>query len=102
MLTFAPRTVDFRSPGLARHVQDIPRAELMVGGGTPSPGGCRLSAEASGVDGDGDEYVLRVGLGPPAVSAAAHAVAVGELSDGALNVDGAAHGLGGIAFGKVQ
>jgi hypothetical protein len=47
LLTFAPRTVDSRSPGFARHVQDVPRAELMVSGGAPSPGGCRLRRSMS-------------------------------------------------------
>jgi hypothetical protein len=41
----------------------------------------RLPAEA--FDGDGDGHVLQVGLGLPVV--AAHAVAVAELSDGALD-----------------
>jgi hypothetical protein len=45
----------------------------------------RLSAEAFDVDGDGGEYVLQVGLGQAAVSAVAHAVAVGELADRALD-----------------
>ena len=46
-----------------------------------------LLAEALDVDGDGSEDVLEVGLGLPAVAAVAHAVAVGELADGALVPD---------------
>ena len=51
--------------------------------------GCALAgrqlAEALDVDGDGGEDVLEVGLGLPPVAAVAHAVAVGELADGALD-----------------
>jgi hypothetical protein len=51
--------------------------------------GCALAgwllAEALDVDGDGGEDVLEVGFGLPAVAAVAHAVAVGELADGALD-----------------
>jgi hypothetical protein len=42
-------------------------------------------AEALDVDGDGGQDVLEVGLGLPAVAAVAHAVAAGELADGALD-----------------
>ena len=51
--------------------------------------GCALAggqlAEAFDVDGDGGEHVLQVGLGLAPVAAVAHAVAVGELADGALD-----------------
>ena len=51
--------------------------------------GCALAgrqlAEALGIDGDGGEDVLEVGLGLPPVAAVAHAVAVSELADGALD-----------------
>ena len=57
-----------------------------------------LLAEAFDVDGDGGEDVLEVGLGLPAVAAVAHAVAVGELADGALDAgsDGVALVPGGV------
>jgi hypothetical protein len=42
-------------------------------------------AEALDVDGDSGEDVLEVGLGLPAVAAVTHAVAIGELADGALD-----------------
>jgi hypothetical protein len=42
-------------------------------------------AEAFDVDGDGGEDVLEVGLGLASVAAVAHAVAVGELAEGALD-----------------
>ena len=64
--------------------------------------GCALAgwllAEALDVDGDGGEDVLEVGLGLPAVAAVAHAVAVGELADGALDAgpDGVALVPGGV------
>jgi hypothetical protein len=48
-----------------------------------SPG--RQLAEAFDVDRDGGQDVLEVGLGLPAVAAVAHAVAAGELADGALD-----------------
>lgn len=70
-----------------------PPPTLQVGG-VPLEG-CRWSrggilagwllAEALDVDGDGGEHVLKVGFGLPAVAAVAHAVAVGELADGALD-----------------
>jgi hypothetical protein len=70
--------------------------------------GCRWSlggalvgghlAEALDVDRDGGEDVLQVGLGLSPVAAVAHAVAVGELADGALDAgpDGVALVPGGI------
>jgi len=49
--------------------------------------GCALAgrdlAEAFDVDGDGGQDVLQVGLGLSPVAAVAHAVAAGELADGA-------------------
>ena len=57
----------------------------------------RQLAEALDVDGDGGEDVLEVGLGLPAVAAAAHAVAVGELADGGL--DSGPHGVGLVPGG---
>jgi hypothetical protein len=42
-------------------------------------------AEPFDVDGDGSEDVLEVGFGLPSVAAVAHAVAMGELADGALD-----------------
>ena len=55
-------------------------------------------AEALDVDGDGGEDVLEVGLGLSPVAAVAHAVAVGELADGALDAgpDGVALVPGGV------
>lgn len=44
-----------------------------------------LTAEAFDVHGDGCEYVLHVGFWLSSVAAAAHAVSVGELVDGALH-----------------
>jgi hypothetical protein len=44
-----------------------------------------LLAEALDVDGDGGQELLDVGFGLAAVAAVAHAVAVGELADGALD-----------------
>jgi hypothetical protein len=45
----------------------------------------RWLAETLDVDGDSGEDVLQVGFGLSAVAAVAHAVAVGELADGALD-----------------
>ena len=45
----------------------------------------RQLAEALDVDCDGGQDMLEVGLGPASVAAVAHAVAVGELADGALD-----------------
>jgi hypothetical protein len=45
----------------------------------------RQWAEALDVDGDGGQDVLQVGLGLSPVAAVAHAVAAGELADGALD-----------------
>ena len=42
-------------------------------------------AEAFDVDGDGGQDVLQVGFGLSPVAAVAHAVAAGELADGALD-----------------
>ena len=51
--------------------------------------GCALAgrdlAEAFDVDGDGGQDVLQVGFGLSPVAAVAHAVAAGELADGALD-----------------
>jgi len=51
------------------------------------PGGCALAgwelAEALDVDRDGGQDMLQVGLGLSPVAAVAHAVAAGELADGA-------------------
>jgi hypothetical protein len=64
--------------------------------------GCALAgrqlAEPFDVDSDGGEHVLEVGLGLPPVAAVAHAVAVGELTDGALDAgpDGVALVPGGV------
>jgi hypothetical protein len=58
----------------------------------------RLLAVASDVDGDGGQDVLQVGLGLSPVAAVAHAVAAGELADGALAAgpDGVALVPGGV------
>ena len=58
----------------------------------------RQLAEALDVDGDGGEDVLEVGFGLSPVAAVAHAVAVGELVDGALDAgpDGIALVPGGV------
>ena len=45
----------------------------------------RQLAETFDVDGDGGQDVLQVGLGLSPVAAVAHAVAAGELADGALD-----------------
>ena len=45
----------------------------------------RQLAESLDVDRDGGQDVLKVGFGLAAVAAVAHAVAVGELADGALD-----------------
>jgi hypothetical protein len=64
--------------------------------------GCALAggqlAEAFDVDGDGGEHVLEVSLGLASVAAVAHAVAAGELADGALDAgpDGVALVPGGV------
>ena len=64
--------------------------------------GCALArgqlAEAFDVDGDGGEHVLEVSLGLAPVAAVAHAVAAGELADGALDAqpDGMALVPGGV------
>src|SRR6185369_9732127 len=66
------------------------------------PRGCALArwelAEAFDVDGDGGQDVLQVGLGLSPVAAVAHAVAAGELADGALDAgpDGVALVPGGV------
>ena len=53
------------------------------------PRGCALAgwelAEAFDVDRDGGQDMLQVGLGLSPVAAVAHAVAAGELADGALD-----------------
>lgn len=49
------------------------------------------------VDGDGCEYVLQMGFRPAPVAAAAHAVSVGELVDGAL--DTGADRVSGLPLG---
>jgi hypothetical protein len=51
--------------------------------GPVSPG--RQLAESFDVDRDGGQDVLEVGLGLPVVAAVAHAVAAGELADGAFD-----------------
>ena len=58
----------------------------------------RQLAEAFDVDGDGGQDVLQVGLGLSPVAAVAHAVAMGELADGALDAgpDGVAPVPGGV------
>jgi hypothetical protein len=53
----------------------------------------RQLAEAFDVDGDGGQDVLQVGFGLASVAAVAHAVAVRELADGALDA-----GPHGVAF----
>ena len=55
-------------------------------------------AEALDVDGDGGQDVLEVGLGLSPVAAVAHAAAVGEFADGALDAgpDGVALVPGGV------
>src|SRR5262245_44812175 len=55
-------------------------------------------AEAFDVDGDGGQDVLQVSLGLASVAAVAHAVAAGELADGALDAgpDGVALVPGGV------
>ena len=64
--------------------------------------GCALAggqlAEAFDVDRDGGQDVLQVGLGLSPVAAVAHAVAAGELADGALDAgpDGVALVPGGV------
>jgi hypothetical protein len=66
------------------------------------PRGCALAgrhlAEALDVDRDGGQDVLQVSLGLALVAAVAHAVAAGELADGALNAgpDGVALVPGGV------
>jgi hypothetical protein len=45
----------------------------------------RSPAEAFDVDGDGGEHVLQMGFGLSVVAAAAHAMTVGELADGAFD-----------------
>jgi hypothetical protein len=47
----------------------------------------RQLAEAFDVDGDGGQDVLQTGFGLASVAAVAHAVAVGELADGASTPD---------------
>ena len=63
----------------------------------PALTGRRL-AEAFDVDGDGGQNVLEVGFGLSPVAAVAHAVAVSELADGALDAgpDGVALAPGGV------
>jgi hypothetical protein len=60
----------------------------------------RLLAEAFDVDGDGGQDVLEVGFGLAPVAAVTHAVAVGELTDGALDAgpDGVALAPGGSCW----
>lgn len=64
--------------------------------------GCALTgrqlAEAFDVDRDGGQDVLQAGFGLSPVAAVAHAVAVGELADGALDAgpDGVALVPGGV------
>ena len=55
-------------------------------------------AEAFDVDRDGGQDVLEVGFGLAAIAAVAHAVAVGELADGAFDAgpDGVALVPGGV------
>src|SRR5215831_13435423 len=68
-------------------------AGCRAGRGSPgtrsAAGGCALVgwelAEAFDVDRDGGQDMLQVGLGLSPVAAVAHAVAAGELADGALD-----------------
>src|SRR5215831_8468729 len=74
-------------------------AGCRAGRGSPgtrsAAGGCALVgwelAEAFDVDRDGGQDMLQVGLGLSPVAAVAHAVAAGELADGAL--DAGPHGV---------
>ena len=63
----------------------------------------RQLAEAFDVDGDGGQDVLQAGLGLSPVAAVAHAVAAGELADGAFDAgpDGVVLVPGGILLAGV-